>query len=362
MDNSPSSAGAAATSNNPADPIAACSPQTEGVDLASGLKIPPIIGFGLQWRATGQVEMPDLRLTSPASTASPPQSSIPKLFFRKVVNPLATLFSGTALACTGLVLLSALSEYISDSSISIQEISVPKILADYEYTSLIAAQRLRDEMNNFVRRVTIIDSMHIGTPGDSIKITVPGLNTTTSELATNFLRTFHLSSKKFLSGEIISIEKKLWLRLRLDGDLIYKSSAGIDIDRPDDLWPEAMQSVFDHADSYVSAASYKSNPKKSLRIAEFGLNDTSIFNRHRRSKFHNIIGNRLLTLGEPNKAELNYEIAKIEDPKFPLAYHNLGLLFTKNKKLDEAKNEFIKAISLDHKYSAAHNGLGVVLF
>lgn len=77
-----------------------------------------------------------------------------------------------------------------------------------------------------------------------------------------------------MSGEITSVDKKLWLRLRMNGRDFYVSLAGVDPKHPDELFAAAAEKVFEETDPYILAAAlYDTKPdnclKKAKRIIDF---------------------------------------------------------------------------------------------
>ena len=66
-----------------------------------------------------------------------------------------------------------------------------------------------------------------------------------------------------------------------------------------------------------------------------------------------------MMLEDYDNAIFYYNQAIKADPKFSIAYNNLGITYKNMKKYDEAIMEFTKAIDLDPDYVIALNNRGV---
>jgi hypothetical protein len=76
--------------------------------------------------------------------------------------------------------------------------------------------------------------------GDQPDIIVPTVGLSV-ETISSWIRTFlGLDGRHEISGEITIAAGKLWLRLRLKDQEFYTSSAGVDVEKLDDLFVEAV--------------------------------------------------------------------------------------------------------------------------
>jgi Flp pilus assembly protein TadD len=65
--------------------------------------------------------------------------------------------------------------------------------------------------------------------------------------------------------------------------------------------------------------------------------------------------------GETDQAITLFKDISAKNPKFSNAHTNLGLLYLKNKKYQDAENEFRTAIELDDSDAVAYNHLGIIM-
>ena len=73
---------------------------------------------------------------------------------------------------------------------------------------------------------------------------------------------------------------------------------------------------------------------------------------------NNNIGILMDNMGLLDEAMENYNKAIAANPKSPIAHYNLGLIYKKKKKLAEAEAEYLEALRLNPVYSDALNNLG----
>jgi hypothetical protein len=160
-------------------------------------------------------------------------------------------------------------ESVTQKIISIAPIAVPKELADSGYTADVAAERLRDALNDIVAGAhSLRRGPNVAGQADLPSIVVPSTTLSTETLAAQIRRFFHIDSRWNVSGEITKVDKKLWLRLRMNGRDLYVSPAGVDPKHPRDLFAAAAEKVFEKTDPYILAASlYNTEPDKCLEKA-----------------------------------------------------------------------------------------------
>jgi tetratricopeptide (TPR) repeat protein len=227
-------------------------------------------------------------------------------FFRDLTTITLGLVSVFGFAVAAYLLLNGVRGRV----IAVAPISVPQDLATKGYTSDVAAEGLQSALLGIISDAHSVKFPDVAMQADLLSVTVPGTALSTEALATQIRQYFRIYSHWNISGEITLEQKKLKLRLRMNGGRIYSSQSGGDPDHPDDLFVEAAQMIFEKINPYVLAASLSmSDPGKSHEIA-----------------------NRLLSPVETNDAD---------------AHNNLGLALRRQGKIDEAIAEYKKAIELD---------------
>ena len=182
----------------------------------------------------------------------------------------------TALAINSVAVLAAgfvlyiLWESATQNVISVAPISVPKDLAESGYSPDVAAERLQSALNDIIKRAHSSKSQgpEITMQADLPSIVVPSTALSTETIAAQIRSLFHIVSRSNVSGEITIVDKKLWLRLRMNGRDLYTSPSGSDLERPDDLFPLAAQKIFEETDPYILATFLAdADPGKSLELA-----------------------------------------------------------------------------------------------
>jgi tetratricopeptide (TPR) repeat protein len=207
---------------------------------------------------------------------------------------------------------------------------------------------------------------------------VPSTSLSTEAIAAQIRRFLRLSSRSNVSGEITNVDKKLWLRLRMNGRDLYASAAGVNQDHPDDLFTPAAQKIFEDTDPYVLAASLcDTDPGKCLKIARqiidwptkdplAGWAHTLVVGdlldkigllEHRLAWAHTLVGNVLREQHKTDEAYLEFRLASELDPREAVHHNNLGVALLDQGKTDKAIAEYNKAIELDPRDALAHNNL-----
>jgi tetratricopeptide (TPR) repeat protein len=311
-------------------------------------------------------------------------------------NRFTTLaINGGAILAAGFVLY-ILWESITQKVISIAPISVPKELADDGYTPDVAAERLKDALNEFVTRAhSVKGGPDVARQADLPSIVVPSTSLSTDALAAQIRRFLRIENRSNVSGEITRVDKKLWLRLRMNGRDLYTSPVGVDPKIPDDLFGGAAQKIFEETDPYIlGTALIDSDPNKGLEIARRiisgrpesdsevpwahtlmgrilyaqGKADEATIEFRKATELdpltamhHNNLGITLIDQGKIEEAVTELLTAVKLDSRLALPHYNLGNILSDQHKTDEAIAEYKKAIELDPRYAYPHNGLGIIL-
>jgi len=276
------------------------------------------------------------------------------------------------------VVLAVMIRSLSQHTTAIEPISVPKMLAEGGYTPEVAAQRLRDAMTTFAEEAKIqLQNSAIVTRGELPTIAVPtvglSLDAITSTIRSFFGNTRHRS----ISGELIVVDKLLWLRLRQNGRTLYSSPAGIPPDKPDELLAEAAAAVWDDSERELVAAWYiTKDPAKAIEKANRMIEQPK--SGENLAGAYVIKGMALRALGDREGAAARkdsegaaakkyddaiaaYREAIRLDSQNAAARYNLGNALQLRQRHEDAIAAYREAISLVPSQTQFHNNLGVVL-
>ncbi len=158
----------------------------------------------------------------------------------------ATLaLNGVAVLAAGFALY-ILWESVTHKVISIAPIAVPQDLAARGYTPEVAAERLQSALNDIVARAhSLRKGPDVARQSDLPSIVVPSTSLSIEAVAAQIRRFLRIESRSNVSGEITTVDEKLWVRLRMNGKDIYASAAGIDPKHPDELFATAAEKLFE---------------------------------------------------------------------------------------------------------------------
>ena len=123
-----------------------------------------------------------------------------------------------------IVLATIVIQGLTEHATVIDPISVPRELADSGYTAEVASHRLRDAVTDFMSGVNSrMSNPDIALHGDLPNIVVPTVGISLDAIVSTFRTLLRSTRSRTLSGEIVTRENKIWLRLRLDGQEIHTS-------------------------------------------------------------------------------------------------------------------------------------------
>jgi Flp pilus assembly protein TadD len=275
---------------------------------------------------------------------------------------LAAFVLSVASICAVAIIAVLLWKALTQKTIAVAPISVPRMLAENGYTAEVAAQRLHDALNKVVEDAhSRKNGPEVALQADLPSIVVPAIGLSLETVAADIRTFFRIAGRWNISGEFTIGQKQLLLRLRMNGKDFYLSPSGVDPERPDDLLAPAAEQVFELTDPYIAAASlYQRDPGKCLAmakriIADRPQTDPSV------PWAHNAVGSVLRDQHKTEEAIAEYRKAIELSPRIAIFHSNLGGPLTDQDKTDEAIAEYGKAIELDPREALAHNGLGVAL-
>ena len=275
---------------------------------------------------------------------------------------LVTVVLSLAGVFTFAIIAVLLWQALTQKTIAIAPISVPKMLAENGYTADVAAQRLHDALNQVVEDAhTMKNGPEVALQADLPSIVVPAIGLSLETIAADIRTFFHIKGRWNISGELTITQKQLWLRLRMNGRDFYTSANGVDPERPDDLLAPAAEKVFELADPYIAAASMiDRDPGKCLEMARRIIADRPETDQSV-AWAHSLVGNVLWKQHKTGEAIAEFRKAIDLDPRIAIVHSNLGGALGDQHKLVEAIAECRKAIELDPHTALAHSNLGSLL-
>jgi hypothetical protein len=228
-----------------------------------------------------------------------------------------------AIVVIGTIIVQGLTQHAT----VVNPISVPKELADRGYTPDVAGHRLRDAMTEYTNRYhSSKKNPEVALSGDQPTIVVPTVGISLDAVVSSMRTLLRSTRSRSISGEITVRESKLWLRLRLDGVEFYTSKTGAEIDKPDDLFSDAVQDVLTEISPYfVAVALQQTNPDAAKKFVD-------------------------------------EEIAKLPagSEDLPWLYNSRGIYYQARKDYPAAMQALQTAIKLNDHLAAAHVNLGSV--
>jgi hypothetical protein len=168
-----------------------------------------------------------------------------------------------------IVIVTLLAQGMMRRTISITAITVPKKLEENGFSPEVAAQRLRDAINDVVKSAkTKMKNPEIRLVGDDPNIVIPAVGLQLDTIISMMRTFFHSEYRKNISGDLTIRGEKLWLRLRLNGREFYSSADGVDPENPDRLFEGAARALLWKTQPFIVASelSFK-EPAKALEKA-----------------------------------------------------------------------------------------------
>jgi tetratricopeptide (TPR) repeat protein len=263
-------------------------------------------------------------------------------------------------------------EVLSNRSIVILPLSVPKTLSERGYTPEVAATRLRDALHDLVRDAnTRMKSPNLALRDDLPDFVIPSVGLSLATLV-SFTRTFfRADDRQNISGEvIISADKELSLRLRKNGISFHDGKEMVDVDKPDELIKLAAIKVADVTVPYLNAAVTSHNHQPTTAVA---MAHEIIASRPKTDSnvmwAHVLIGGIYYQQGQYDLAIPEFrEALQVNDrfwnrntAVFASAINNIGLALLQKHQVNDAVVHFRAAISYDPDFGVAHLNLANAL-
>jgi tetratricopeptide (TPR) repeat protein len=306
------------------------------------------------------------------------------------------IFAVATRVLTGAVLIWVAVLTCQRHTVVLQPITVPEALAKAGFTDQVATQRLADEIHAIRERAksSLFKMSDVQLHPDTADITIPNTGISVDSIVTALRRDVVPDSWKHeVSGEFTSKGAALSLRLRNNGRLVFAGEAA-NLTGADALVRQAALSVVKAVDPYIAASALlndgdlqganavtdeiiDSSPAGSenlqwatylkglIAIAEKHDEDAAALFAHLPDRSLGFFGmgslrdhrGRLMEAADAYREALLHESL---DRIRVFAHNNLGNVWLKDGKEEDAKAEYRAAIRLDPTYAMPHNNLGAV--
>jgi Flp pilus assembly protein TadD len=280
-------------------------------------------------------------------------------------NVTSTVFSLSA-AALAILIVSLFIWALWGQTISIQPLSVPKLVAENGFTPDVIASKLRDVINTMLSQARSPKKYREITQQNELPdIVVPSVGISVQALAAKVHTFLGITRRQNITGELATQGGLLFLSLRLNEKIFFTNQKGVDLNRLDDLMADAGRAVLD-----------VTQPSALGRVLyQLGRRDEAMAEYEKASELdpkdaapHNGLGNVLADLGRRDEAMAEYKKASELDPKDEAPHYNLGRVLIQLGRRDEAMPEFKKASDLikkaserDPKDASLHYYVGDVL-
>jgi tetratricopeptide (TPR) repeat protein len=259
---------------------------------------------------------------------------------------LRSLLASIVVITVSIALITILYRQLSSSAIIVEPIRVPDALAKTGYTSEILAQRLMDNMFEKQQQATTKKEGASVTPEwQRFDMEVPGSGITIGTIGNVLRESIGIQEKK-ITGEVISSNSSLQLRLRLLGTRQFSDSVRQETEGVEALLKaSAEQAVkliepFMYA-SYLYANGQTDEVNKALDYCQAHCSDED------KKWALNLRGVLQADKKNWDRAIEGYQSALEVDPRFAIAYHNWAMALIKKNQPTMAYEKLLKAERLD---------------
>lgn len=248
----------------------------------------------------------------------------------------------------------------------IEGITVPDQLQKNGFTSEVASQRLYDALEDFIeKKKTSMGNPDIRLHGNEPNIVVPTVGLSLDTVAAALRKFVHRDDRRVISGDLTASGDKVRLRMRLNGAVFYDSQEGRSLDNVDQLFKDAAQDIIWKIAPYlIASATYSTDPDKALEMtvqitASERSGDENI------SRAYNLKAMIYYDRLQYSDAMTAVNNALKRDPGLAVAHNTKGLILFDEKDVEkhyeQARDEFQAAIDNDPKYTLAYINLGLAL-
>jgi Tfp pilus assembly protein PilF len=316
--------------------------------------------------------------------------------FKAVISALASNLARIASLAILIVVASLIVQDLSRDLIIIEPIPVPKAISDNGLTAEIASRRVRDTLGSYAYRAgSMMKGPLVSPQSELVDIVVPKIGLSLDAIVSTIRSLLHYGTRQTVSGEIVIRDEHAWLRLRVDGQEVYSSPVGRDLERVDEMFVDAAPALMEKIRPYLVASTIYDEDREEgfkransivARLPESNIDvewayilignyyaETKDYARGKEAFLkaiwingnnalaHNNRGTAFLEEEELELAEVEFRRAIKLDPNFALAHLNLGRVYLEQGELDKAAAQYRRAIELDPKNAGMHSVLGNLL-
>ena len=259
---------------------------------------------------------------------------------------LRSLAASIVVITVSIALITILYRQLSSSAIIVEPIRVPGALEKSGYTPEITAQRLMDSMFLIQQQAsTQKEGAPVAPEWQRFDMEVPGSGITIGTLG-NVLRESMGIREQKITGEIISSDSGLQLRLRLLGTMQFKDSDSHEPHEVDTLLKASAEQAVQLIDPFMYASYLYAHGKTNelTKALAYCFDHCSDENK---AWAHNLSGVQLAINKDWDGAIEAYKRALELKEGFAIAYHNWGNALREQGKYTMASKKFQRAGKLD---------------
>lgn len=257
-------------------------------------------------------------------------------------------------------------ETLRRHSLELQTIGVPKRLAEDGFSADVATRRLRDEIKAIEDgAATTMSKTDVEVDQETSDITIPEAGISVAGVAASIRQWLPESWRHEVSGELTQSDAKLFLRLRLNGKVVFPekddaadaSAKLTDLNEVDILIKNGALRVVEKVQPSIVAIYYyyKKDFSRSEALAD-RIIDSLPNGDENVARAYNLKGMIAEQRGNDEEAKDLFKQVK----NLAVARNNLGLVRYKQGDVSEAYHEFREAIRLDNTIAGAHYNIGVL--
>jgi tetratricopeptide (TPR) repeat protein len=251
-------------------------------------------------------------------------------------------------------------EIFNSNAVYVNQISVPRGLADRGYSSSVVTQRLLDNVKvQYENATTTMRRKEFQLPIDMPDVSVTPVGLSLESLAA-FVRSLLPDSwRNDVSGEITISGGGVVFILRRNGSK-FCSAREPSFEAIDRMIEHCAQRVVAEVQPYIAALlAYRHDLDEANKLAE-GIIGSRARTDENVLYAYNLKGWIAQDKGLPEEAAAAYREAQQINPRHPMPYNNLGVLWHSLGRDDDAIASYRAAIHVNSRFAAAHNNLGAI--
>lgn len=259
---------------------------------------------------------------------------------------LRSLVASIVVIAVSIALITILYRQLNSSAIIVEPIRVPDALVKSGYTPEITAQRLMDSMFAIQRQAsTQKEGAPVAPEWERFDMEVPGSGITIGTLG-NVLRESMGIREQKITGEVISSDSGLQLRLRLLGTMQFSDSVSHEPHKVDTLLKASAEQAVQLIEPFMYA-SYLYSTDQTDELKEALDYCHAHCSAEDRKWALNLGGVLLADKGDWDGAIEGYKRVLEVDPHFAIAYHNWAMALVKKRQHTMAYEKLLEAERLD---------------